>query len=170
MSNALVTIHNELYHAPEEFATSPGKEDREESVKLPDSDEPFLRAASPAKPPQVLEPPTIPDSVPLHLALPFNGDLPELPHLPQLLYDGQLIHPSNVSTMARQYANKFREEVGGCKIPKGKHRKVVAGEAGDLFCFGDEDHSDWEEDNTRDAELFDAPVDDAVKKIIGDAE
>jgi hypothetical protein len=106
--------------------------------------------------------------VPLHQALPFNGDLPEIPHLPQLLYDGQQIAPVNISTVAKEYADVFRKEVGGCKMPKGKHRKVVMGEASDLFCFGDEDGSDWVEDGTREVEMFDAPLVAELEKLIYD--
>jgi hypothetical protein len=161
-SNALVTIHNELYHAPEEF--TPSLEDVKEP--LPEPNEAFLTAEVPAKPRSYPEPPTIPNSIPLHLALPFTGDLPEIPHLPQLLYDGTQIPVENVSSIAKAYADTFTEEVGGCKIPKGKHRKKVAGEAGDLFCFGDEDEADWEEDERREVEMFDAPIDDELERVM----
>ncbi|KAH7061915.1 hypothetical protein BKA63DRAFT_527073 [Paraphoma chrysanthemicola] len=143
-SDAFVTVHNELYHAPEEFAPLP--ETSQTSDTLPQEDEPFLRAEAPARPPNHPEPTVIPSSKPLHLALPFDGDLPEVPHLPQLSYDGQIVHITNVSKIAQEYANKFREEVGGCTIPSGKHRKVIPGETRDLFCFGDEDENDWEDD------------------------
>ncbi|KAF1839410.1 hypothetical protein BDW02DRAFT_563952 [Decorospora gaudefroyi] len=159
-SNALVTIHNELYHAPEEFAPSPAKDgnDASTSATPAEADEPFLRAEEAAKPAKNSERYVIPGSVPLHLALPFNGDLPEIPHLPQLLYDGQKVALANVSAVAEKYAEIFREEVGGCKRRKGKHRKVVAGETGDLFCFGDEDEGDWEEDGTGEVDMYSAPA------------
>ncbi|KAI4646064.1 hypothetical protein J4E93_005643 [Alternaria ventricosa] len=169
MENALVPIHNELYHIPEEFSATTS-EDGKESPTIPkETDAPFLRADTPPKPPQNPEPPVIPGSVPLHQALPFKGDLPEIPHLPHLLYDGKPIAPANVSTVAKEYADLFRTEVGGCKIPKGKHKKIVAGEASDLFCFGDEDGSDWVDDETREVEMFDAPIDDELEKLIEDA-
>jgi hypothetical protein len=164
-SNALVTIHNELYHTPEGFTPAPPQDGKD---TLPESNDPFLTADTPPKRPSNPEPPTIPDSTPLHLALPFAGDLPEIPHLPQLLYDGTLIPLANISSIAKTYADKFTEEVGGCKIPKGKHRKRAAGEAGDLFCFGDEDESDWEEAAIGTMEMFDAPVDDELEKLIAD--
>jgi hypothetical protein len=80
-SNALVTIHNELYHVPEEFsAVSP--RDGQETPAMPlETDAPFLRADTPPQSPQTSETPVIPDTMPLHQALPFNGDLPEIPHL-----------------------------------------------------------------------------------------
>ncbi|KAI4618197.1 uncharacterized protein J4E87_007865 [Alternaria ethzedia] len=169
MENALVTIHNELYHIPEEFSATPSEDGKESPVIPKETDAPFLRADTPPKPPQSPEPPVIPGSVPLHQALPFKGDLPEIPHLPHLLYDGKLIAPANISTVAKEYADLFRTEVGGCKIPKGKHKKIVAGEASDLFCFGDEDGSDWVDDETREVEMFDAPIDDELEKLIEDA-
>jgi hypothetical protein len=168
-TTALVIIHNELYHAPEEFAHSSPDESPKTSTTPPESDEPFLRAEEPAKPPQNPEPPIVPGSEPLHQALPFYGDLPEIPHLPQLLYDGQVVDLANVSSIAKTYADTFREEVGGCNMPKGKHRKIIAGEASDLFCFGDEDQDDWEEDETREVEMFDAPIDDELERLIVDA-
>ncbi|KAF1936174.1 hypothetical protein EJ02DRAFT_470644 [Clathrospora elynae] len=139
MSNALVTIHNELYHVPEEFAPPQPKEQKANALL----DEPFLRGDEAPHQPQNPEPTVIAGSTPLHVALPFNGDLPEVPHLPQVLYDGQKTELSNVFAIAKTYADIFRVEVGGCKMRKGKHRHVVAGEAGDLFCFGEDD---WEDD------------------------
>ncbi|CAG5163559.1 uncharacterized protein ALTATR162_LOCUS6498 [Alternaria atra] len=167
--NALVTIHNELYHAPEEFSSVPSKDGQEFPALPLETDAPILRADVPSKPPQNPETPVIPGSVPLHQALPFDGDLPEIPHLPQLLYDGQQIAPVNVSAVAKEYADIFRREIGGCKIPTGKHKKVIAGEASDLFCFGDEDDGDWVEDEMREVEMFDAPIDDQLERLIEDA-
>jgi hypothetical protein len=142
-SDAFVTVHNELYQSPEEYAV---KEDGKDTETVPDMNEPFLRGDTPARPPKNTEAPVIPGAKPLHLALPFEGDLPEIPHLPQLLFDGSKIDAANASQIALDFANRFREEVGGCKIPKGKRRKIVPGEARDLFCFGDEDARDWEDD------------------------
>jgi len=168
-SNALVTIHNELYHVPEEFSAVLPRDGQETPAMPLETDAPFLRADTPPQSPQTSETPVIPDTMPLHQALPFNGDLPEIPHLPQLLYDGQQIAPANISTVAREYADIFRKEVGGCKIPKGKHKKVVGGEASDLFCFGEDDDGDWVEDESREVEMFDAPIDDQLEKLIEDA-
>ena len=168
-SPALVTIHNELYYAPEEFIASLTADGKELPAAPSESNEAFLRAEGLVKPPKHVEASIMPGSVPLHLALPFSGDLPEIPHLPQLLYDGQQIDLVNVSTIAKAYADSFREEIGGCTIPKGKHKKMTAGEAGDLFCYGDEDASDWEDDETREVELFHAPIDDQLEKLIDEA-
>jgi hypothetical protein len=154
-AEAFITIHNELYHAPEEFVSKPNN--NEPSV-LPETDEPFLRGDAPVRPPKNPESPVIPGSRPLHLALPFDGDLPEVPHLPHMLYNGLLVDPVNFTQTAKDYANKFREEIGGCTIPKGKHRKVIPSDARDLFCYGDEDESDWEDDvsdESVDADILD---------------
>ncbi|KAF2467693.1 uncharacterized protein BDR25DRAFT_316693 [Lindgomyces ingoldianus] len=146
-SESIATVHSELYHPPEEF-TPPSPTESDQGSESPPNlpDEPFLTAEKPPPPPYNTEAPVIPHSRPLHLALPFDGDLPEIPHLPYLLYDGELINPDNSSSMALAYANKFRETVGGCTIPAGKHRKAERGSAKDLFCFGDEDEDDWEDD------------------------
>lgn len=169
-SDSFVTIHNELYHAPEEFAPQPStdpEKDIDEPPKLPD--EPFLRADIHPPKPTNPELPVIPYSRPLHLALPFEGDLPEIPHLPYLLYNGEIVQPTNVSTIALAFANQFRENVGGCRIPEGKHRKVVLGTTKDLFCFGDEDEDDWEDNvNAKfEAEVVDGyQSDDATSETL----
>ena len=57
-----------------------------------------------------------------------------------------MIPHRNVSDVADTYAAKYREFIGGCTAPKDKHRKRIEGSARDLFCFGDEDDEDWEDD------------------------
>ena len=163
-SSALVTIHNELYHTPEEFTPRPLQ--RAGPLVPPETpDEPFLRAEATPQAPKNREVHVIPGSVPLHMALPFKGDLPELPDLPQLLYNGTMVPPMNASSIARDFANKFREEIGGCTVPEGKRKKRVPGEAGDLFCFGDEDEDDWEEDVRDEPVRFDVSVDDGFESV-----
>lgn len=143
-AEGLVTVHNELYHAPEEYSSeSRTQADKSEESRPEVPDEPFLRAPTP---PQVLknaEPPLSPASRPLHLVLPFDGDLPEVLHLPRLLFDGTKVDPSQVDRVADEYAAKFQQEVGGCGEHKGKKRRVYRGEAGDLFCHGDEEEREW---------------------------
>ncbi|KAF2180080.1 hypothetical protein K469DRAFT_715707 [Zopfia rhizophila CBS 207.26] len=148
VSESLATVHNELYHLPEEFQPHPPSDQETEASTPPKITEPFLTAEKPPSPPENFEPPIIPFSRPLHLAIPFEGDLPEIPHLPYLLHDGKMIHADNSTSIATTFANSFREQVGGCMIPEGKHRKVEQGSAKDLFCFGDEDEEDWEVDVT----------------------
>ncbi|OAG10251.1 uncharacterized protein CC84DRAFT_1161230 [Paraphaeosphaeria sporulosa] len=158
---ALVTIHNELYHMPEEFA-SPKARHGDDGTALPiQTNEPFLRGDIAAPTPKLSENKVVSHSRPLHLILPFEGDLPEIPHLPYLLHRGDLIPHSNVSSIAETYAAEYRKVIGGCTIPTGKHRKIAAGSARDLFCFGDEEDDDWEND----IEVFDADTDDDYRDI-----
>jgi len=140
---SLVAIHNELYHAPEEYVPEATTDPDPDTSKA--LDEPFLRGEGTPPRPKNLEPPIIPASRPLHLVLPFAADIPEIPHLPHLLYSGERIHPGNVSGIASAFADSFRETVGGCKIPEGKRRVMIPGDSKDLFCFGDEDESSWED-------------------------
>ncbi|KAF2733690.1 hypothetical protein EJ04DRAFT_513061 [Polyplosphaeria fusca] len=155
--NAMVTIHNELYHIPEEFAQHTPPVSDAEAHEAEPINEPFLKAEEPPAPPKNAEPNVIPKSQPLHVALPFEGDIPEIPHLPYLLYNGKMIPPHNVSRAANEFAAEFRETVGGCTIPKGKRRVVVPGSAKDLFCLGDEDEEDYEDD-VKDSDVVDAAV------------
>ncbi|KAF2626762.1 hypothetical protein BU25DRAFT_411296 [Macroventuria anomochaeta] len=144
--SALVAIHNELYRAPEEYAPDPEAGTKDTPPAPEALNEPFLRAVSPPPPPpKNPEHPLVPHSQPLHKILPFDGDLPETEHMPQLLFNGAKMDPSSVAVVAAKYANTFREEVGGCTVPKGKRRKVYVGSAADLFCFGDEE-GEWEDD------------------------
>lgn len=164
MPNALATIHNELYRTPEEFSASLSTVDKH--AQSLDQNEVFLRADIPPKAPRNAETRAMADAQPLHQALPFDGDLPEIPHLPRLLYNGQQVDPANVSTIAQAYAQQFRQEIGGCEIIKGKHRKRTPGQAGDLFCFGSESKEDWQDDKTRETELFNTPIDDQLEKLL----
>ena len=145
-SAALVTVHNEFYHAPEEYARDPDADSKTPPPAQDALNEPFLRAVAPPPPPRNREPPVVPRAQPIHRVLPFDGDLPETEHMPQLLFNGVRMDPSSVAVVAAKYANAFREEVGGCQVPKGKSRKVDAGSARDLFCFGDEGEDVWEDD------------------------
>ncbi|KAH7130365.1 hypothetical protein B0J11DRAFT_523031 [Dendryphion nanum] len=143
---AFATVHNELFQGPPEFQAL-NEEEEGEDVSPNTSPEAFQRVSkswpsTPIPPPP--EAPLIPHSRALHTTLPFEGDLPEIPHLPVLLYTGEITTPVKSSVMAAQYADAFRESVGGCTVVReGKHRRVVVGSADDLFCFGDEDEEEW---------------------------
>ncbi|KAL5414098.1 hypothetical protein PMIN06_003957 [Paraphaeosphaeria minitans] len=158
---ALVTIHNELYRIPEEFAP-PKARHGDDATALPiQTNEPFLRGDIAAPTPKLSESKVVSHSRPLHLILPFEGDLPEIAHLPYLLHRGDLIPHSNISSIAETYAAEYRKTIGGCTIPAGKHRKVAVGSACDLFCFGDEEDDDWEND----MEVVDADIDDDYRDV-----
>ncbi|KAF2690503.1 hypothetical protein K458DRAFT_413286 [Lentithecium fluviatile CBS 122367] len=145
-TESLITIHNELYHTPEEFLPpKPVNDGASAPPRMPD--EAFLRADETASPPKLPESRVLPPSIPLHRLLPFDGDLPEIPQLPYLLHTGKLIPPANVSNIASTYAARYREAIGGCTPIKDKHRVYIPGSARDLFCFGDEDSEDWEDDS-----------------------
>ncbi|KAF1972178.1 hypothetical protein BU23DRAFT_555416 [Bimuria novae-zelandiae CBS 107.79] len=162
---ALVTIHYELYRIPEEFAPPKAKHGDEEITPPKHTDEPFLHGDTPPPPPKVPETKVVPSSRPLHLILPFDGDLPEIPHLPYLLHRGDIIPHFNISGVASTYAGKYREIIGGCTIPDGKHRKVIERSARDLFCFGDETDEDWEDD----VEVYDADIEYEYRKMWSNA-
>ncbi|KAF2272964.1 uncharacterized protein EI97DRAFT_436407 [Westerdykella ornata] len=88
----------------------------------------------------------IPYSWPLHVALPFDGDLPEVAHLPFLDTDGNKVDHESATASAAVHADEFRETVGGCNGTKTMHRKAIHGGAEDLFCFGGADEDDLVED------------------------
>jgi hypothetical protein len=158
---ALVTIHNELYHIPEEFAPPKVKHGEDTVARPTQTNEPFLRGDISAPTPRLSETKVVSHSRPLHLILPFDGDLPEIPHLPYLLHRGDMIPHSNISSLADTYAVEYRKVIGGCVIPSGKHRKLAAGSARDLFCFGDEEEDDWEND----IEVYDADIEDDYRDV-----
>jgi hypothetical protein len=136
-SRSLVTLHKELYQLPGEFS---------QDTKANDAD-PFSRSDNAPRPSKGTENALIPGSWPLHLTLPFDGLLPEVPDLAYLGSDGAKLGRENVSSAATSYADTFRESVGGCQKLEGKHRKITQWSAEDLFCFGDEDEEQWEEDH-----------------------
>ena len=153
-SEALVTVHNELYQLPEEFEPRSG-ETKGKDADIPPPELPkeaFLTADIPPPPPENHESPLLPVTRPLHLALPFDGDLPELVHLPLLDHTGAKVSQVNITITAKSYATEFREEVGGCgPPPPGKLRKIVEGSARDLFCFGEEGEDEqWWVDEVKD--------------------
>ena len=73
---------------------------------------------------------------PLHAVLPFQGPEPGLRTLPYLLFDGTVVQQSEVAAHRDEYAEHFRERIGGCGKQEGK-RKIMPGKASDLFCFDD---------------------------------
>lgn len=153
-ADALATVHNEMYRAPEEYTApqslaSDGENEKETPPKA-DLTEPFLREATPPSPPKNPERPLVSHASPLHKILPFDADLPEAEHFPHLLFNGVKMDPSSVGQVAGKYANVFREEVGGCVVPKGKKRVWMSGSAEDLFCAKGMGEGGWEEDWTVD--------------------
>jgi hypothetical protein len=143
---SLVTIHNELYQLPEEFLPRDEDEDEENPISPSDIEpQPFLTADTPPPKPSTHEPPLLPYSRPLHLALPFSGTLPDFIHLPYFNHAGTPIPQENITNLAREFADAYRLDIGDCEpAPKGKRRKIEYMSARDLFCFGDEGEEVWE--------------------------
>lgn len=104
----LATIHNELYHQPEEY---------ENYAALPkhnDEDEIIIHKAS------------------LLDSLPNNGLLPRFQEMPLLTWEGTKTTVQELDDSAIAYATQFRNTVGGCegiKMPQ---------TAGFLFCKSDD--------------------------------
>lgn len=139
--NAFVTIHNELYQAPEgfDFATS---EDARQTLNSPnlDRDEPLT--ANPATHfKSINNPEALLTHIPLHRVIP---DLPELPTLPMLSFDGDSLNTIQTIEVAETQAHSFRVEVGGCnpellgeeRAQRGK--RIRRTNSRDLFCFEDD--------------------------------
>ncbi|KAF2838830.1 hypothetical protein M501DRAFT_919965, partial [Patellaria atrata CBS 101060] len=135
-SNALATVHNELYQPPEEF-TKPALNDNDDGhtppKPNPDSEKPEPFLTTPTPPPKPNNPELPLSSQPLHLLLPFDASLPDISHLPQLSFSGSYLTGPEAWELAQLNTKKFREGVGGCE--EGRRRKVFKGSAGDLFCF-----------------------------------
>jgi hypothetical protein len=143
----LVTMHKELYHAPEEFSKPKPhvdaeiNEEEEEAPPIPPNNEPFLVSKNPFTAPPTEEHALSSSYQPLHVLLPFTGEEPDLGSIPHLAFDGLAINAMDGNAVAEKYAEKFRKEVGGCTSER--KRKVFAGTARDLFCYGDEKDSDY---------------------------
>jgi len=137
---AIVTVHNELYQPPEEFASSGSPPFlSNDTTASPDPDDPFT--ADPSTQPLSSkqsnpEPPLLTTS--LLSLLPADGDLPELTTVPLLSYAGDHITSADSTTLATFFAARFKSEIGGCTGGDvEKHMRPMS--AGDLFCFGDEE-------------------------------
>ena len=140
-SDSIVTVHNELYQLPQEFAAhahagTPPPTDG--AMPTSDPQEPFTVD------PATITPPSIPPehpllSTPLLSILPSDGDLPDLDTLPVLSYSGQLLRPADASKLSTSFATEFRREIGGCHDAKKQNNKPVLKKwsADDLFCLND---------------------------------
>lgn len=144
--DAIVTIHNELYHPPEEFTSqsSSSQNTTRTPSELPtnDNNDAFTADPSTSLPstlPTNPEPPLLTTS--LLSLLPAEGDLPELTSIPLLSPAGDTITAADAITLATFFAARFRSEIGGCARGVGKARRPLS--ASDLFCLeGDEDEDE----------------------------
>lgn len=137
--SALVTIHNELYHVPEEFLH---KQDDTEAVSTDAADYPFT--ADPAEPPPST---TISKAEPLLAGKSSNmirllglEDLELLPHpdtMPVFAFDGKKTTREARDSAVAVYQNEFRVQVGGCVSKDSRWADKESLRTDDLFCLGD---------------------------------
>ncbi|MCJ1472416.1 hypothetical protein MMC13_001064 [Lambiella insularis] len=141
-SDALATVHTELYHPPEE---SPAPLSPDDSGPQPlNPNEPFT--VDPASPPPIQPPPAEkpPLSSPLLTLLPHEGDLPDLSTLPLLTHIGAPTDTLAAKLTAAEFAEAFQQSIGGCK--SGTYIPPALMNADDLFCFDVNDADDNAED------------------------
>ncbi|QDS73083.1 hypothetical protein FKW77_000154 [Venturia effusa] len=132
--DALVTVHAEQYHAPEEFvATASSSAIAKDATAPPKpSNEPFLapKAATILAPKGKEKPLPAISKQKFASILPYQGESPNLTSLPQLAFNGQPLEPFEVFEYADKFSSSFRKEVGGCKDDLDEVRGVVE----ELFC------------------------------------
>jgi hypothetical protein len=160
-TEALVTMHKELYHPPEEFS-KPKNNDKDEEADaptIPPNNEPFAVTKNPFTPPPKVENALSSSYQPLHVQLPFAGEDPDIGSIPHLAFDGVPISPMDENAFAEKYAQMFQKEVGGCTGDR--PRRIVPGSAKDLFCFGNEKEGDY-------VEIVGEPTVDKTEKDLED--
>ncbi|KAK4103594.1 hypothetical protein N658DRAFT_494095 [Parathielavia hyrcaniae] len=111
-ARGLVTVHSELYRAPEEYEGEAARE-MPGSAELPASGRTLLES------------------------LPGDGGLLSFDEMPLLLWDGRATDLSNLDGAAAAYADEFRRAVGGCQA-LAPEDLVVKASMEDLFCVRDE--------------------------------
>lgn len=151
--DAIVTIHNELYQPPEEFASrsslfSSSSFENSTTTLSPhpaDNNDIFTAdpATSPPHPPANNPEPTLLTTSLLSL-LPAEGDLPELTSIPLLSHLGDTITSADSTTLATFFTGRFRSEIGGCTAGMVKTRRSLS--ASDLYCLEDDVDEDEDED------------------------
>ncbi|KAH8678921.1 hypothetical protein BGZ60DRAFT_402153 [Tricladium varicosporioides] len=126
-TDSIASLHNELYHPPEEY-----REELKEE-KSPESGE-FTADVQKHLSLKHTEAPLI--SKPLLNILPSGGDLPRVSQMPLLTWDGQEINANEVGEYATNYTYIFRHEIGGCDVSL-PSKVVFETSAQDLFCLND---------------------------------
>ena len=136
-SDAIVTVHEELYHSPEEYKPKHPRASASSPIPTLDPQDPFTTnpyAHSPSAPTHSESPLLVSN---LLSVLPETENLPALGRLPILSYEGEIVTPSRSESIATKFADSFRREIGRCddahmaKISE--DIKPVVGVA-DLFC------------------------------------
>ncbi|KAK4693729.1 hypothetical protein P7C71_g3732, partial [Lecanoromycetidae sp. Uapishka_2] len=133
--DSIVTIHDELYQVPEEYAKEPNKLDS--SVPDLNPDAPLTKDydTNDRKAPPNKERPLLSSNI--VSLLPNSADLPELSDLPLLSYNGISITRALSHEAAIAFSTTYRREIGECK----KDSETTPREpksALDLFCHRDQ--------------------------------
>ena len=138
--DSIVTVHNELYQPPEEFASLASSSADITSPSTPsiqDPNEPFTVDPKTMSIPHSHSPEIALLKTPLLTLLPNAGDLPELSSIPLLSYAGDILTASASYKRADSFAETFSREIGGCKASK-KAEPWKRFSVDELFCYDDE--------------------------------
>lgn len=131
--DAIATVHNELYHVPEEFPREPSTP---AAVPELNPDEPLaLVYEKKDRPPPNTEH-SLSSSTFLSI-LPNSGDLPEVPDLPLLAFDGSTLTQKQANDGAWTFTEAYRRDIGGC-VTDTEVSKREPNSALDLFCHLDQ--------------------------------
>ena len=143
-SDAVVTVHNELYQLPEEYSPT-GHQSSPTPVPSVDPNDPFVADPSASVPTFATskESPLITSN--LLSLIPESGqsNVIDIVSLPILSHDGNLISPSVSGLNAETFANNFRREIGRCDGNELRIYNHMSAE--DLFC-----NLDWHKDQHMD--------------------
>ena len=132
--DAIVTVHDELYQAPEEYSkpspTPTPTPDLDAGEPLTADSEKGPRSAPPNNEHLLSESSLI-------SLLPNDGDLPDISELPLLSYNGINISKKLSHEAAMAFSETYRREIGTCKSDQ-ETTPREANSAVDLFCHLDE--------------------------------
>ncbi|KAL1955155.1 hypothetical protein VTO42DRAFT_8970 [Malbranchea cinnamomea] len=134
---ALVSVHNELYHPPEEFALAHPELMSDLENTIPRPGEPLSADSDPESGPlQSVEKVLSDSSTISDLLHTFPGGLPNISSLPVVSNAGELMFSDELIEQMGAYQQAFRVEVGSCA--EGDPSDDIDPEkAHDLFCYGD---------------------------------
>ncbi|KAL2000042.1 hypothetical protein VTN02DRAFT_3624 [Thermoascus thermophilus] len=129
---SLATVHNELYHPPEELASERTEPLEPDAIILGDSSEP-LEADSDIEFGSIERPLSHASTV-TALLRQFPGHLPDLDSLHTLSYKGEEISSQAATQEAEEYAKDFKTRFGGCR-GSSTSGEMSLWKADDLFCL-----------------------------------
>lgn len=136
-SDALVTIHKELFQLPEEYSPT-RHQSSTDPIPSVDPHDPFVIDPSANTPGFTTreESSLLTSNLVSLLPEPGHSNIHELVSLPILSHEGNLISPSFSASNARTFANDFRREIGRCSGTEPVIYNHMS--AGDLFCNPDQ--------------------------------